>query len=70
MATFYSAAEGPLTRKANPLLVFQRAGVPVPRWVHVTNGYRGLLRRFVERMGGFDETLESLTLLHKSLPGV
>jgi glutathione synthase/RimK-type ligase-like ATP-grasp enzyme len=47
-----------LTRKANPLLVLQRAGIPVPRWVHVTNGDRGLLRRYVERMGGFPVILK------------
>lgn len=58
VATFYSAADGPLTRKANPLLILQRAGVPVPRWVHVTTGDRGLLRRYVERMGGFPVILK------------
>ena len=58
VATFYSAADGPLTRKGHPLLVFQRAGVPVPRWVHVTIGDRGLLRRYVERMGGFPVILK------------
>jgi hypothetical protein len=58
VATFYSAADGPLTRKGNPLLVFQRADVPVPRWVHVTIGDRGLLRRYVERMGGFPVVLK------------
>ena len=58
VATFYSAADGPLTRKANSLLVFQRAGVPVPRWAPVTNGDRGLLRRYVERMGGFPVILK------------
>lgn len=58
VATFYSSTDGPLTRKANPLLVFQRAGVPVPRWVHVTTGDRGLLRRYVERMGGFPVILK------------
>jgi glutathione synthase/RimK-type ligase-like ATP-grasp enzyme len=58
VATFYSSAEGPLARKANPLLVFQRAGIPVPRWVHVTTGDRNLLRRYVERMGGFPVILK------------
>lgn len=58
VATFYSSADGPLTRKASPLLIFQRAGVPVPRWVHVITGDRGLLRRYVERMGGFPVILK------------
>lgn len=58
VATFYSSADGPLTRTASPLLVLQRAGVPVPRWVHVVTGDRGLLRRYVERMGGFPVILK------------
>jgi hypothetical protein len=53
VATFYRHPEGPWLQKAHPLLVFQRAGVPVPRWVHITNSDRDLLRRYVERMGGF-----------------
>ncbi len=58
VATFYSSADGPLERKANPLLVLQRAGVPVPHWVHVTTGDRCLLRRYVERMGGLPVILK------------
>ncbi len=58
VATFYSSADGPLTRKASPLLVFQRAGIPVPRWVHVTTPDRRLLRHYVERMGGFPVILK------------
>ncbi len=58
VATFYSSPDGPLTRKANPLLVFQRAGIPIPRWVHVTTRDRNLLRRYVERMGGFPVILK------------
>ncbi|HLJ88986.1 MAG TPA: hypothetical protein VKZ53_19355 [Candidatus Angelobacter sp.] len=58
VATFYSSSDGPLARKGNPLLVFQRAGVPVPRWVHVTTNDRNLLRRFVERMGEFPVILK------------
>jgi hypothetical protein len=58
VATFYSSPDGPLTRKGTAFLVFQRAGVPIPRWVHVTNGDRGLLRRYVERMGGFPVILK------------
>ncbi len=58
VATFYSSADGPLTRKASPLLVFQRAGIPVPRWVHVTTPDRSLLRHYVERMGGFPVILK------------
>lgn len=58
VAGFYSSPDGPLTRKVNPHLVFQRANVPIPRWVHVTNGDRSLLRRYVERMGGFPVILK------------
>jgi hypothetical protein len=58
VATFYSSADGPLTRKGSPLLVFQRAGLPVPRWLHVTTTDRALLRRYVERMGGFPVILK------------
>jgi len=58
VATFYSSPDGPLTRKSNALLALQRAGIPIPRWVHVTAGDRGLLRRFVERMGGFPVILK------------
>jgi hypothetical protein len=31
VATFYSSPDGPLTRKGTPLVVFQCAGVPIPR---------------------------------------
>jgi glutathione synthase/RimK-type ligase-like ATP-grasp enzyme len=58
VATFYSHSEGPLVRKINPLLVFRRAGLPAPRWVHVTTRARGILRRYVERMGGFPVILK------------
>ena len=58
VATFYSSADGPLTRKSSPLRLFQLAGVPVPRWVNVTTGDRRLLRHYVERMGGFPVILK------------
>jgi glutathione synthase/RimK-type ligase-like ATP-grasp enzyme len=46
-------SDGPFMQKVNPLLVFHRAGLPVPRWVYVTTTDRDVLRRYVERMGGF-----------------
>jgi hypothetical protein len=58
VATFYLSPEGPVVRKFNPLLVLQRAGVPVPRWVHVTTRDRDTLRRYVERIGGFPVVLK------------
>ncbi len=57
VATFYRRSEGPLLQRAHPLLVLQRAGVPVPRWAHVTSAHRDLLRRYVERLGGFPVVL-------------
>jgi len=56
VATFY--LDGPLNRNGSPLRVFQLAGVPVPRWVHVTTSERSLLRHYVERMGGFPVILK------------
>lgn len=47
VATFYALPDGPLMHRVNPLLIFQRAGLPVPRWVHITTKDRDLLRRYV-----------------------
>lgn len=58
VATFYLGNNGPLNRNGSPLRMFQLAGVPVPRWVHVTSGDRRLLRHYVERMGGFPVILK------------
>jgi hypothetical protein len=58
VATFYSLPEGPLIHKVNPLLVLQRAGLPVPRWVYVTTRDRVALRRYAERVGGMPAILK------------
>jgi len=44
--------------RVNPLLAFQRAHLPVPRWVHVTVATRDRLRQYVDRLGGLPVVLK------------
>jgi glutathione synthase/RimK-type ligase-like ATP-grasp enzyme len=58
VATFYQDPAGPFFTHTNPVLLYQRAGLPVPRSVPVTNDDRGLLRKYTAELGGFPLVLK------------
>ncbi|WP_345532818.1 2OG-Fe(II) oxygenase [Viridibacterium curvum] len=53
VASFYAHDAAVLQHCSNPLLAFQRAGLPVPRHFHCHSADRELLRDWAERLGGF-----------------
>ena len=53
VATFYSDHQGVYFNPMNSLLLFERAGLPVPRSFFCATAERGLLDSFVDRLGGF-----------------
>src|SRR5947207_1181432 len=53
VATFYADRTGPCFGLLNPTLVYERAGLPIPRTLYCSTTHRATLRRFVERLGGF-----------------
>lgn len=52
VATFHADREGLFFGSSNYPLLFQRAGLPVPRTIPVNGTDRGLLRAHVEAVGG------------------
>lgn len=53
VATFYADRTGPFFGCLNPTLVYERAGLPIPRTLYCSTANRATLRGFVERLGGF-----------------
>jgi hypothetical protein len=53
VATFYHGEDGIFFTPSNPTLLFQRAGLPVPRTFQVYSNDRKLLDHWVEQLGGF-----------------
>ena len=53
VASFYCDALGPFLDCLNGPLLFERAGLPIPRTIYAATPDRDLLRRAVERLGGF-----------------
>jgi len=52
VATFYAGADG-IYRSVGPdLVMFERAGIPVPKWFWGATTDRSLLRRYVDALGG------------------
>ena len=60
VATFYRYDDSMFFDALTSPLHFQRAGLPVPRTVYCSNGDRGLMKRFVEQLGGFPIVLKLL----------
>jgi hypothetical protein len=52
-ATFYADRAGPFFGCLNPTLVYERAGLPIPKTLYCSTAHRATLRGFVERLGGF-----------------
>ena len=53
VATFYADAAGPFQVCLNHTLMYERAGLPIPRTFYCSSANRKLLRSFVARLGGF-----------------
>jgi hypothetical protein len=53
VATFYAQSQGVIFGYTNAPLLFQRAGLPVPRRFPLASANRELLRRYVKLLGGF-----------------
>jgi glutathione synthase/RimK-type ligase-like ATP-grasp enzyme len=52
VATFYAGNDGIFRSVGPDLVMFERAGIPVPKWCWGTTTNRGLLRKCVEFLGG------------------
>lgn len=52
VATFHTAPDGVFFPPSNPILIHQRAGLPTPRSVPCISADRGMLRFFVDQLGG------------------
>ena len=60
VATFYTDADGVFFTPTTSPLLFQRAGLPIPRTFYVPSGDRRLLDSYVERLGGFPVVVKLL----------
>jgi hypothetical protein len=52
VATFYAGTDGIFRSVGPDLVMFERAGIPVPKWFWGTTTDRGLLRKYVDALGG------------------
>jgi hypothetical protein len=59
VATFYKAAGGPFFECVNPPLLHEREGLPVPPTAYCSTNRRGVLRGYVERLGGLPVVLKA-----------
>jgi hypothetical protein len=60
VATFHAGEDALFFTADNQALIAQRAGVPMPRFVYVASSAVDLLRRGVERVGGFPVVVKVL----------
>lgn len=58
VASFYRTPEAALYDCLAPTLIFERAGLPIPRTVTLASADRRLLRRYVDWLGGFPVVLK------------
>lgn len=59
VSTFHRRPPGPFTSTLNPLLAFQRAGLPVPRHLRVEQAPGDRLEGWVDWLGGFPLVVKS-----------
>jgi hypothetical protein len=57
--SFHARPEGPFVTTLNPLLAFERAGLPVPRHLPVSDDDRDTLTSYVETLGGLPVVLKA-----------
>lgn len=53
VATFYTQPDSIFFDPTNSPLLFQRAGIPIPRTIYCSTTDRTILRSYVEQLGGF-----------------